>query len=980
MVAGGDLTFDASKNSTSLRYNTGSSTGRFNDETVLGSTLNAGNNITLAATQLNTDGTTQTGGANASAGRTDGKGNITLQSTGITSADGKLTVAADANVTLTATEENHDSYTESHASGSGLFTHTTLDVRDRSQQIAAVGSTLSAEGIDITSGRDLTVSGSSIAGTRDVNLDAANDIIIAAASGSYNQSHYNHTQESGLMSGGGIGITIGSREQTDQYAADGSVQSQYRSLVGSTNGNLGITAGANAKVSGSDLIAANNIDLTAQNITLDTGLDREHSSESHDFKQSGLTLALTSPVVTAVQTAQQMKQAAGQTRDHRMQALAGISAGLAGYDAYNQVKAGQAVENGNLADQAGGINVSISIGNSSSHSDTTRASEQHFGSSLAAGHDINLSATGAGTLRQAQGDRSDITIQGSSVTAGNNTALTADHAINLLAAQNTASQTSTNRSSSNSLGVGFALGGQSNGFTLNLAASRARGNADGSDVNWNNTHVNANNQLTLQSGGDTTLKGAVATGKQITADIGGNLAIESLQDRSTYTSKQSSAGVGLNLCIPPFCYGASSGSVSASKSKANSNYASVAEQSGIKAGDNGFDIAVAGNTDLKGVVISSTALPSTSGGGAGGEGTNTLVTATLTQSDLQNKADASASSSGFSLSSDMLTQGKYGVTKGVIGNALNNAGESGSSAGQTRSAVSEGAVTITDEAEQQQRTGKTGQETIASLNRDTAHAQTAAQKQDVEAMQRTVEAERAIKQEAVKQLTTLTDESYRVMFKETPKFYKVVCTPGDDCAKNPEKAMPYLVEGTPEQVQAELAKADKGAVLAVNGIDNTLERAAQLAMQNAEPVNKTEQNPAGEKPTTLYLMHYIPANNGISELLVAAYEKSLAPTLGYSNQDQAYAGAIAARGNEQTISLGHSRGTIVQRNANNILAEQGFTNSKLAVRGVGGAVGAQEFTEAAAGVVGDEKSKKISRSVILPTTRWQLVQGAIRAS
>ena len=204
----------------------------------------------------------------------------------------------------------------------------------------------------------------------------------------------------------------------------------------------------------------------------------------------------------------------------------------------------------------------------------------------------------------------------------------------------------------------------------------------------------------------------------------------------------------------------------------------------------------------------------------------------------------------------------------------------------------------------------------------------------------------------LKQLTTLTDESYKTMFKQKPQFYKVVCPSGADCTKNPEQAKPVLVQGTPEQVQGELAKADKGAVLAVNGIDNPLERAAQLAMQNAEPVNKTEQNPAGEKPTTIYLMHYVPANNGISELLVAAYEKSLAPTLGYTNQDQAYAAAIQARGNSETVSLGHSRGTIVQTNANSILAEQGFTNSNLAVRGVGGAEGAQVFTDAAAKVQG----------------------------
>jgi len=186
---------------------------------------------------------------------------------------------------------------------------------------------------------------------------------------------------------------------------------------------------------------------------------------------------------------------------------------------------------------------------------------------------------------------------------------------------------------------------------------------------------------------------------KITADIGGNLAIESLQDRSTYTSKQSSAGVGLNLCIPPFCYGASSGSVNLGKTRINSDYASVTEQSGLRAGDEGFNVSVKGNTDLTGGVMASTQA-------AIDRHKNTLTTASLTHSDLQNKAEASASSSGINLSSDMFTQGKYGIAKGVIGNAINNAGESGSSAGQTRSAVSEGAVNITDEVKQIALTGK----------------------------------------------------------------------------------------------------------------------------------------------------------------------------------------------------------------------------------------------------------------------------------
>ncbi|GHU36968.1 hypothetical protein AGMMS50256_34280 [Betaproteobacteria bacterium] len=48
-------------------------------------------------------------------------------------------------------------------------------------------------------------------------------------------------------------------------------------------------------------------------------------------KQSGLTLALTSPVINAIQTTSEMGKAASDTSDSRMQALATASAGLAGY-------------------------------------------------------------------------------------------------------------------------------------------------------------------------------------------------------------------------------------------------------------------------------------------------------------------------------------------------------------------------------------------------------------------------------------------------------------------------------------------------------------------------------------------------------------------------------------------------------------------------------------------------------------------------
>src|SRR5690606_36965441 len=92
--------------------------------------------------------------------------------------------------------------------------------------------------------------------------------------------------------------------------------------------------------------------------------------------------------------------------------------------------------------------------------------------------------------------------------------------------------------------------------------------------------------------------------------------------------------------------GGASGSLNVGQQKIDSDYASVTEQSGIKAGDGGFDIRVEGNTDLKGAVIASNQ-------SAIDAGLNTLDTGTLTHADIVNHAeyDASSLSLGFGYSS-----------------------------------------------------------------------------------------------------------------------------------------------------------------------------------------------------------------------------------------------------------------------------------------------------------------------------------------
>jgi len=157
----------------------------------------------------------------------------------------------------------------------------------------------------------------------------------------------------------------------------------------------------------------------------------------------------------------------------------------------------------------------------------------------------------------------------------------------------------------------------------------------------------------------------------------------------------------------------------------DSDYVAVSEQSGIQAGEGGFKVNVRGNTDLKGGVISSTATAEK----------NQLTTGTLTYSDIENSANYDASqiglSGGYGGTIGKNQKGKADNVNPVPGTTLPKEGglsvappvalnASDDASSTTRSGISAGTVTITDGAKQQQLTGQTAEETIASLNRDTS--------------------------------------------------------------------------------------------------------------------------------------------------------------------------------------------------------------------------------------------------------------------
>jgi hypothetical protein len=66
--------------------------------------------------------------------------------------------------------------------------------------------------------------------------------------------------------------------------------------------------------------------------------------------------------------------------------------------------------------------------------------------------------------------------------------------------------------------------------------------------------------------------------------IAPNWNLENSQDTSRYDSKQQSAGVSASVCVPPLCAGGSNIAGNIGQQKLNSDYASVIEQTGIRAG------------------------------------------------------------------------------------------------------------------------------------------------------------------------------------------------------------------------------------------------------------------------------------------------------------------------------------------------------------------------------------------------------------
>ncbi|MEQ8096402.1 hemagglutinin repeat-containing protein [Xanthomonas hortorum] len=617
------------------------------DETVYGTEFSAGGNLAMQA------------------------GNdINLTAATAASKNGAISLAAGNDVNLLAASEQHDAVQDMTKKKKGTFSSKTTTTHDEWHDNIAVTTTLSGDTVQIAAGNDLLSQGAQVASTGDVVLAAGNNLTLDTVQNTHSEEHEKTVKKSGLYGGGGFSVALGVTKKAD--GLDVTEVTNSGSLVGSTEGSVTMTAGNKVAITGSDVLSATSTTIVGKEVTIAAAENTVDTVQTSKQQSAGITLGLTGGVVDAAQAVYGAAKRGSEVEDDRLKVLyaakagyavgdaAGLASnGLKGYDgqavAGNTTKTGAAAADGAQgAANAAGVSLRIGIGASSSSSKTTTHEETTGGSRILSNGNVTIAATGG-----------DLNVVGSKI-AGENVALAAANNLNLLSNQETNTTKSENKNAGGEIGVSV---GAVTGYYLTVSAGK--GSAKGNSDLRAESVVTANDTLTLVSGNDTTIQGAQAVGNKVLANVGGDLLIKSEQDTNEYKSKQQQASLTLAT-------GSGSGG-SYSQQKVNSSYTSVTEQSGIQAGNGGFDITVGGNTKLVGGAIASAAAASL----------NRLSTDSLTVEDLQNKAEYKTS--GVTVAggtgSSMASVG-IGAGLSMLGNS------SDSSSSTTKSDIAAGTIQI----------------------------------------------------------------------------------------------------------------------------------------------------------------------------------------------------------------------------------------------------------------------------------------------
>ena len=432
------------------------------------------------------------------------------------------TLTAGRNLTVENGKEITDLEEHHRHKEKGLLSSKTTTTYDEVKRTDTTGSIVEGDTLTMTAGKDISLTGSVAASTKETALSAGRNISIHAAEETDKEIHKKQVKKRGLI-GSRLGFTIGSEKKKDSY--DTEETTQRGSTVGSVKGNVTITAGQTASVSASDIIAGKDTLITGRNVDIESKDNTYRGKEEHEYKKSGLTVSLGGALITAKDNVIRPIKNAGQAHDGLLGKLYAADAGFNLHDAVKTYK--------NIGDVKKGITLDVSIGSRSAKSDSRYQGTEAKESRIVSQGNIRIKSD------------ENIAVKGSQIT-GENVTLQAGKDISLTAAENRKTTEGNSRSKGAGITASFGIGGLQN---VGISAGKSKGNMEEEIMTHTGSAVTAKETLAMESGKDLNITGSKAGGKKVEVKTGNNLSIESLQDSHTYHSRDKESGIHLQRDI-----------------------------------------------------------------------------------------------------------------------------------------------------------------------------------------------------------------------------------------------------------------------------------------------------------------------------------------------------------------------------------------------------------------------------------------------
>ena len=612
-----------------------------------------------------------------------------------------------------------------------IVAKTTKTRLDKEQSRHHLGTQVSGKDVILSAGHDVKAKGVQAIADDNLHVQAGHDVDIGATTNHFKEVHQQTKKTSGVLASGG-GITFGSKSEKHHVESEGRTQSDGRSTLGSLHGNISVQAGNHAHVMGTDMITpnTNRIDVEAASVKVEAGKDIIHTNERHEYKQSGVSLAVSTPVTDMAQAAYSSAQRSQQVTNPKLKALyamkAAEEAAMAAQnvgkvaETLDALRAGNMQQNGTTSSPS--VKVSLGYGSQKQTQSSESQSIRHQKSTLSTGV-LNVRAHGEKVVFEGVDANAKLM------------AFSGKQGIDIKGVKDEEHQRTENKSSGGSVGVFVGSNGNSYGLGIEGSANVAKGKSNSASERWQNSHLTADKIITNSEEGDLTLDAANLKAKRWEADIQ-NLTITSRQDTEKYESKQTSAGTSGSVA-----YGSGgSASVNASYNKAKVDYAQVNEQAGISVGEDGMDANIHNHTQVNAAIIESSAE----------ESKNRFKTKSISTTDIENRSEIKTESASMGA-------GTGGINPmQAISSTLSLLGNTNESARSTTKSAISGNIQIETETP----------ENLTALSRDTKNANQHVEKQDLQKVQE--------RQEMAKVIGDITNNAINIAtYEEREKINKL---------------------------------------------------------------------------------------------------------------------------------------------------------------------------------------------------------------